>query len=114
MYFGYFMKIRITKHAKDRFRERFRLQFHSEIFKGGRENLMIEKLFTKSSSVDFSLMMKSGEYNSVCIKHRKKVRLNQYKNMVFVWCEYENTKHVITVIRTPCVIGGVLYKQKEQ
>lgn len=76
--------VKISPHARRRFRERFRLQFHPDIFKEGRDLSMIRKLFNEARSVDFALMQCPGHYNALCIKHGRPVRISKVRNFVFV------------------------------
>ena len=69
---------------RKRFRERFRLQFNPEIFREGRDLVMIRKLFNEAKSVDFALMQAQGHYRALCIKHGKVIRVSKVRNFVFV------------------------------
>jgi hypothetical protein len=87
--------VKITPHARKRFRERFRLQFHPDIFREGRDLSMIRKLFSEAKSVDFALMQSRGHYNALCIKHGKVVRVSKVRNFVFVHGEPDEHKEVV-------------------
>lgn len=91
--------IKVTAHAKQRFRERFRLQFNPEIFRGGNEAYMLRKLFREAKSVDFALRQCPGRYNALCVKHGRKVRISKVRNIVFVHSEVSDEAVIYTVLQ---------------
>lgn len=74
---------------------------------------MLKKLFLESKSVDFALMMRHGEYNALCSKYKRKVRVNQRKNMVFVFYDdpQSSNRVLLTVMKTSCKVGQTQFKE---
>lgn len=101
--------IKITAHAKRRFRERFRLQFNPEIFRAGNESYMLRKLFSEAKPVDFALMQCPGRYNAVCVKHGRKVRISKVRNIVFVHSEMGEETVIFTVVQEGSFLAGIKF-----
>lgn len=91
----------ITKHASNRFRERFRLMFHSEIFRERKESYLMKTLFEKATPVDFSLKQMPGKYTAICIKHGCKVDYHRFSDkVIFVSTLDENgVRLILTVMK---------------
>jgi hypothetical protein len=92
----------VTKHAISRFRERFRLMFHSEIFRDRKESFLMKTLFEKATSVDFSLKQKPGLYNAICIRNGCKVDYHRFSDkVIFVsTVDSEGKRFILTALRT--------------
>lgn len=58
------MKVIVRPHATKRLRERFRLHFHPDVFKDGRDKLKIKQMLADSVQCDFALKQRSGDYNA--------------------------------------------------
>lgn len=106
------MKVFVTPHARQRFRERFRMQFNPEIFKEGREIYMLRKLFAESKSCDFALRMRAGDYNALCVQEKCVVRYSKYKNIVIVWTvndfeDQESNIAILTVMPEGCKVRSL-------
>lgn len=101
------MKVVVTKHAKDRFRQRFRLMFNRAIFEDGRDSYFIEDLFSKSSQVDFSLKQKSGVYNALCADHGCLLDFFRYKDkIIFATTIRGGRRHVLTCMPAEYPVMG--------
>ena len=105
------MMIIVTAHAKSRFRERFRLQFHPDTFKENRDVVMIRKLFTEAKYVDFALRMCSGKYTALCVKHGRLVRISKVRNFVFVHSEPCRDGHVTiyTMLQEGSILANIKF-----
>lgn len=102
----------VSMHSRKRFKERFRLFFNKEIFENNRDFYVLKKLFAESKSVDFALMQRPGEYNALCSKYGRRIRVNQRKNMVFIHYKHDCGNTVLlTVLKTNCMIGQTQFKE---
>lgn len=101
--------MKVTMHARQRFRERFRLQFHPDIFKEGRDVPMLRKLFAEAKPVDFALMQCPGRYNALCVKHGRKVRISKLRNIVFVHSDTGGTTTLYTVVQEGSILAGLRF-----
>lgn len=102
---------KVTAHARQRFRERFRLQFHPDVFREGRDLATIRRLFSEAKSVDFALMQCPGHYNALCIKHGRRVRISKVRNFVFVHSETDQQGE--TIIYTMMQEGNARIAHKQ-
>ena len=100
----------VTMHARNRFKERFRLHFKPEIFSDNRDSYMLSKLYSESVSIDFSMKQRPGEYNALCVRHGRKVHLNRRKDMIFVWSMNGDNTVLLTILKTPCRLGQTYFK----
>lgn len=103
--------VKVTPHARTRFRQRFKLQFHPDVFREGRDLIMIRKLFSEAKSVDFALMQARGHYNALCIKHGKAVRVSKVRNFVFVHGEPDERKEVVIYTMMQSGNARIAHKQ---
>lgn len=99
----------VTMHARNRFKERFRLYFKPEIFENYRDSYMLTKLYNESTPIDFALKQRPGEYNALCVRHGRKVHLNRRKDMIFVWSHNGGNTVLLTVVKTPCRLGQTYF-----
>ncbi|CEF89159.1 hypothetical protein [Pseudomonas phage vB_PaeM_PAO1_Ab17] len=95
----------VTPHARKRFRERFRLQFHPSVFEDGRDIYVIRKLFAESKYCDFELRMRVGNYNALCVKHGRVVRVSKVRNFVFV----HDDSTIYTILKEGMVLSNVRF-----
>lgn len=101
------MKVIVTNHAKDRFRQRFRLMFNRAVFEDGRDTFFISDLFSKSSQVDFSLKQKSGVYNALCADHGCRLDFFRYKDkIIFATTVMNNKRMILTCMTTEKSLRG--------
>lgn len=103
------MLVKVTMHARQRFKERFRLQFNPDIFREGRDLHMIRKLFAEAKSVDFALMQREGHYRALCIKHNRRVRVSKLRNMVFVHSQEGAETTIYTMLQEGCTLANMKF-----
>lgn len=97
------MKVIVRPHATKRLRERFRLHFHPDVFKDGRDKLKIKQMLADSVQCDFALKQRPGDYNAVCIHYGYRVNYFRYKDIA-VLVTMTNTDGN-TVVLTVCRAG---------
>lgn len=104
-------EIVVTSHAVSRFRERCRLMFHSEIFRERKERYLIKTLFAKSTSVDFSLKQKVGQYNAICVRNGCKVDYHRFSDKVIFasTVDYTGKRFILTALRTDHMVMNHLF-----
>lgn len=101
------MKIVTTAHAATRFRQRFRLRFHPDVFRDKREYDVLKSLFEKAKQVDFALKQKIGLYNAICVKNEAKVDYHIYNDLIlFVSCIRDGRRMLLTVMHPSDRIMG--------
>lgn len=101
------MNIRVSAHAAQRFKERFRLMFHKDTFTDNRHRDVLKTLFTQSRSVDFALKQCPGKYNALCTKHGRKVDIHRYKDlMLIISCVEHDTRVILTCLRNDQTVNG--------
>lgn len=104
------MRVVVTKHAKDRFRQRFRLMFNQAVFEDGRDTFFISILFSKSSQVDFSLKQKAGVYNALCTDHGCRLDFFRYKDkIIFATTVRDNKRVILTCMTTEKPLRGHIF-----
>lgn len=102
------MDVAITTHAVQRFKQRFRLQFHRDAFESSRVKYFIRNLFNQSHSCDFALKQSIGVYNKLCIQNNSLMHYARYKNLVFAYKKEQDTIVILTVMQSGNKIGHVI------
>lgn len=101
------MNVRVSKHAYDRFKERFRLMFHRDMMEPSRRNYLIKKLYGESTPCDFALKQKIGFYNSICVRYNAKVNYSMYKDkIIFAWAVDEGDVIILTALNRDMKVCG--------
>lgn len=77
------MNITITKHALDRFSQRFKLRVNKAMWNRSGYNHMIQLMFSKSIRSDLRIRNQIGLYNSLCVRYGGKVEYYTYNEIVF-------------------------------
>lgn len=87
----------ITKHAVDRFLQRYKLRIHKDMrnYSGARH--MIAIMFSNSIRSDLRLRNQIGLYNSLCIKYNGIVEYYLYNGIVFACIRTKNELVLNTV-----------------
>lgn len=103
------MAIYFSNHARQRFKERFRLLFNKEIFLEDRDVYLLRKLFMESTPIDFAFKQRIGDYNAACIEQGSKIHVNRRGNMIFVWSVGSKGDTIVkTIMKDSIKIRGVV------
>lgn len=73
------MKVLVTKHAQERYIERFRLTMHKSMQTLSGATHIIKIKLKESSRSDFALRQQIGKYNSLCIRYGGRCEFYQTK-----------------------------------
>lgn len=92
------MKLVITKHAIERFTQRFRLMFKANWFKDDNTRHLIKNLFNKSYR-DLAFEMTPFYRNKLSVKHGRPLTLFKTGEIVFVCCVNGDMCFMLTCLR---------------